>query len=466
MGTSAAAAAAASTNASGAPTGRLYQGVERDGFGMRMLASMGWEEGKGVGKNGNGIAKHIRAKKRAMNSGIGADAKSDATGKVDWTLNAVSFDNILKGLSRAYASEDSDGDGVTKTLKTKRILVEASKATHKGQADEDEAALGKTSNEDAGRSTVGHAGRYQKRESQKNVKNYSAADLDAILGGISRGFADVPGTAAAERAVNANKRCADGVDSLRLKHDKEREESKELLKLDEVEKLQKKRMRVAKQDIEQSVSKSKKNAKEIKGRGTRATHASLTAEHPDSENPTLPAPPEDWWGWTVGFLPAGYMVETQVDHAQVAIPRRHGFNEADQERLAMAAHDGANRGKKGLGVGTVAIGMMTRQSGGSCEGKKTKFSEENGLGSLGALGSQVARTGQPYASLEKGNWGKLAVKIVTKAGGSMKIKELLKKLLKKATESERKSGSLEDEMHAELHNSSSIIMDATLAKLK
>jgi Pin2-interacting protein X1 len=54
---------------------QLYQGVERDGFGMRMLASMGWQEGKGVGKNGNGLAKHLHAKKRAMNSGIGSDVR-------------------------------------------------------------------------------------------------------------------------------------------------------------------------------------------------------------------------------------------------------------------------------------------------------------------------------------------------------------------------------------------------------
>ena len=51
--------------------GRLYQGIERDGFGMRMLASMGWEEGTGIGKNGTGIVKHLHAKKRQLNSGTG-----------------------------------------------------------------------------------------------------------------------------------------------------------------------------------------------------------------------------------------------------------------------------------------------------------------------------------------------------------------------------------------------------------
>jgi Pin2-interacting protein X1 len=39
------------------------------------------------------------------------------------------------------------------------------------------------------RSALGHAGRYSKRESQKRVRNYSAGDLDAILGGIGGGGA-------------------------------------------------------------------------------------------------------------------------------------------------------------------------------------------------------------------------------------------------------------------------------------
>ena len=89
----------------------LFQGVERDGFGMRMLTSMGWQEGKGVGKDGGGITKHIQAKKRSINSGIGADVKTDVTGKMDWTLNAVTFDNMLKGLNESYTVADVESGG-------------------------------------------------------------------------------------------------------------------------------------------------------------------------------------------------------------------------------------------------------------------------------------------------------------------------------------------------------------------
>ena len=103
---------------------RLYQGVERDGFGMRMLTSMGWQEGKGIGKNGTGIVKHIHAKKRALNSGIGADARADASGKIDWTLNAVSFDNILKGLTQTYAADQVVVDEAQPTEQTPQEVTE------------------------------------------------------------------------------------------------------------------------------------------------------------------------------------------------------------------------------------------------------------------------------------------------------------------------------------------------------
>ena len=161
-------------------SGRLYQGVERDGFGMRMLASMGWQEGKGIGKNGSGLVKHLHAKKRAMNSGIGADARSDSSGKIDWTLNAVSFETILKGLNQTYTTGDTS-KASNEDTNDKQPLVQSDDVGLKVKK--------KTSR--VGSTSVAHQGRYQKRESQKRVQNYSATDLDAILGGIA-GFSAAP----------------------------------------------------------------------------------------------------------------------------------------------------------------------------------------------------------------------------------------------------------------------------------
>eukprot|EP00966_Prymnesium_polylepis_P210592 4876370-Prymnesium_polylepis.1 len=41
-------------------------------FGRRMLAKFGWAEGKGLGRNENGMKEHIKVKQRAAGLGLGA----------------------------------------------------------------------------------------------------------------------------------------------------------------------------------------------------------------------------------------------------------------------------------------------------------------------------------------------------------------------------------------------------------
>eukprot|EP00959_Pyramimonas_sp_CCMP1952_P376501 7886228-Pyramimonas_sp.AAC.1 len=63
--------------------GKLFQGVEREGMGFKMLQKLGWSEGKGLGANEDGIATHVRVKKRRENTGIGADVTENS--KFNWT---------------------------------------------------------------------------------------------------------------------------------------------------------------------------------------------------------------------------------------------------------------------------------------------------------------------------------------------------------------------------------------------
>jgi Pin2-interacting protein X1 len=313
---------------------RLYQGVERDGFGMRMLASMGWQEGKGIGKNGTGIAKHIHAKKRALNSGIGADARADASGKIDWTLNAVSFDNILKGLNQTYAADQVVVDEGQPTEQTPQEVTEknVSGDLHKN-----------LKIKESGRSTVGHAGRYRKRESHKRVKNYSAVDLDAILGGIS-GFSAVPAPLTAEVPVGAQEPGA-GV------------------------------MREETVKAEKSNRRSGKEKREKRtGSSTKSSQAPQPGEGTKPKQTLLPPPPKDWWGWTIGFVPAGHVGDAEIEDAS-DIKRKRGFDENDQERLAMAAHDSANRGKRGLGVGSHVVHNLRVADVDCWKGQRVRFDE-------------------------------------------------------------------------------------------
>jgi len=49
-----------------------YQGVQKESAGYRLLASMGWKEGEGLGASKQGIKEHIKVKKKFENWGVGA----------------------------------------------------------------------------------------------------------------------------------------------------------------------------------------------------------------------------------------------------------------------------------------------------------------------------------------------------------------------------------------------------------
>ena len=62
----------------------------RNKFGFKLLQKMGWKEGKGMGKNEDGIATHVRATRKYKDLGIGA--KVDTTGNSTW-LGATKMAN-------------------------------------------------------------------------------------------------------------------------------------------------------------------------------------------------------------------------------------------------------------------------------------------------------------------------------------------------------------------------------------
>ena len=88
----------------------------------------------------------------------------------------------------------------------------------------------------------------------------------------------------------------------------------------------------------------------------------------------LPPPPKDWWGWTTGFVPAGHVGDAEIEDASGS-KRKRGFDENDQERLAMAAHDSANRGKRGLGVGSQVLNSLRVADVDRWKGQRVRFDE-------------------------------------------------------------------------------------------
>ena len=54
----------------GALNSRLSATADKSAFGYKMLQKMGWADGKGLGKHEDGMATHVRVKRRADALGV------------------------------------------------------------------------------------------------------------------------------------------------------------------------------------------------------------------------------------------------------------------------------------------------------------------------------------------------------------------------------------------------------------
>jgi Pin2-interacting protein X1 len=69
-------------------------------FGYKMLVKMGWAAGKGVGKDLQGQATHVKIARRSENLGVGCSLKqAEVQG---WSSTATSFADVLKTLNKKY----------------------------------------------------------------------------------------------------------------------------------------------------------------------------------------------------------------------------------------------------------------------------------------------------------------------------------------------------------------------------
>ncbi|RUS74213.1 hypothetical protein EGW08_018019, partial [Elysia chlorotica] len=70
-------------------------------FGQKLLEKMGWEKGKGLGAQENGMTEHIKASYKWDQSGLGAGPQNPDA----WVAHQDDFNDLLKMLNSGKKDE-------------------------------------------------------------------------------------------------------------------------------------------------------------------------------------------------------------------------------------------------------------------------------------------------------------------------------------------------------------------------
>ena len=88
--------------------GELFWTEEKDNVGLRLLRGMGWSQGQGLGKDGQGNVEMVKQKKRKDNAGIGANG---ATRDEAFRASQDLFNDVLARLSGGAGADGSGAGG-------------------------------------------------------------------------------------------------------------------------------------------------------------------------------------------------------------------------------------------------------------------------------------------------------------------------------------------------------------------
>lgn len=188
------------------------QGSAVSAFARRQLEKMGWQEGKGLGKNEDGMASHIKQKKKDDVAGIGADkstefvvdsllkggAKTSITGGNDnWWHDAFAANlksmhktkrdkKDKKDKKKRRTAEVEDNEAEEKRLKKKK----SRRSDEEDQVDDDDKNLRCPTMEELFAATGGarlgmraradQAGKFARSEKEVNTKSLIRAKEEAI----------------------------------------------------------------------------------------------------------------------------------------------------------------------------------------------------------------------------------------------------------------------------------------------
>lgn len=166
---------------------------DKSGFGHKMLAKMGWSEGKGLGKNKQGQTHNLRAIRREESLGIGAS--TDTHGSEGFSQTSANFHGVLAKLNAEHGSGSSSGassdedsgsaSGRSSSKKSKKEKKKRSKSSKKAKkAEKKTKHRGKRDKDNKitlaqNRVAAGHS---RKMRDAKDLSSKSDADMAAIFG--------------------------------------------------------------------------------------------------------------------------------------------------------------------------------------------------------------------------------------------------------------------------------------------
>lgn len=144
----------------------------------KMMKSMGWKEGQGLGKNNEGIVKHVTVERRLDGQGLGLEL--DNGGNSAFGTTATGFSNALAALSAKYGAPEDDADS-------------------SDESDSDESEPRRTVKRT--KKFVAPRGHHKK----KDLKTVASSDMKAILGTASSGSQAGAGETGGETAPTPKK---------------------------------------------------------------------------------------------------------------------------------------------------------------------------------------------------------------------------------------------------------------------
>ncbi|KAL4422211.1 hypothetical protein ABPG77_009686 [Micractinium sp. CCAP 211/92] len=406
------------------------------GFGERMLRSMGWEAGKGLGKEGQGMKEAIQVKKKEDTVGVGGNG-SYAWGDKWWEK---AFDSAVATVDED-SSDSSDSDSDDEQMAAIAAAVNRDGTRTSASADELKllASLSKGGRLAAGR----FGGRDAKMARIRQQEAKLAAEYATKLGVPSAATTGTAGTAG---------RGSDQSDTT--------------------------------SEVHLSGGGSKKRRKGGEG-GAAAAGSGDAGEEPAKKQRIViepkiaqvapvyefkPTPATGWWG-EKRFCSAGCL-EGLDQAAAEAARKRTTFDEDDQARIYTTAQAKKAQGKVGLGQGTGTV----KVGGVKWEGKKVSFedAEEGGDEAAAAAaagtgaGSEDAAAPSWEASVK---WKKIINQQLAAAEQQqLKLKELQRlvvaAVLKKHGGAVSSKAAVKAAFASRLESSSKFVVEGKLVKLR